>query len=261
MSAPERISADDSGMPLRLMTYNIHKGIGGLDRKYRLERIVEVIDHYRPDVACLQEVDEGVPRSHRDHQVEKLAEQLGYQHTAFQRNVKLRRGAYGNAILSRFPIQECIDIDLTVRPKKRRQAQLARLIAETPHGSANLTVVNLHLGLAGFERTIQLRRLFASGELSKPPSDHVLDQAIIVAGDFNDVWENLGKRLLQPQGFQRAGAGIRTFPAIAPLRALDGIHFRGRPLSYGHSFAGRTNIAKQASDHRPLVADFELKLQ
>ena len=43
----------------RLLTWNIHKGIGGIDRRYRPDRIVEVIRHYEPDVVLLQEVDEG----------------------------------------------------------------------------------------------------------------------------------------------------------------------------------------------------------
>ena len=42
-------------MPLRLMTYNIHKGIGGVDRRYDLQRIIDVIRHYDPDIVFLQE--------------------------------------------------------------------------------------------------------------------------------------------------------------------------------------------------------------
>ncbi len=30
-------------MRFRLMTYNIHKGIGGVDRRYRFERIIETL--------------------------------------------------------------------------------------------------------------------------------------------------------------------------------------------------------------------------
>ena len=61
-------------MHFRLLSYNIHKGIGGVDRRYDLERIVETINYYRPDVALLQEVDDGVPRSRRHAQAELLAE-------------------------------------------------------------------------------------------------------------------------------------------------------------------------------------------
>ena len=47
---------------MRLLTYNIHKGVGS-DRRYRLERIIDVIQEQEPDLICLQEVDRNVQRS------------------------------------------------------------------------------------------------------------------------------------------------------------------------------------------------------
>ena len=44
-------------------SYNIHKGIGGRDRRYRLERILAVIEHEQPDFLCLQEVDRELYRA------------------------------------------------------------------------------------------------------------------------------------------------------------------------------------------------------
>ncbi|MEE9311896.1 MAG: endonuclease/exonuclease/phosphatase family protein, partial [Planctomycetota bacterium] len=69
---------------MRLLTYNIHKGIGGRDRRYRLQRIVDVIRAIEPDIVCLQEVDQGVKRSKFDDQPAILASELGLEHTAFQ---------------------------------------------------------------------------------------------------------------------------------------------------------------------------------
>ena len=40
-------------MKLRVLTWNIHKGIGGVDRRYRPERVIEVIAHYEPDLVLL----------------------------------------------------------------------------------------------------------------------------------------------------------------------------------------------------------------
>src|SRR5436190_853215 len=50
-------------MQFRVVSWNIHKGIGGADRRYRLERIVEVLQALAPDIAMLQEVAEDMPRS------------------------------------------------------------------------------------------------------------------------------------------------------------------------------------------------------
>src|SRR5688500_15744721 len=113
-------------MHFRLLSFNIHKGIGGIDRKYALSRVDDTSNYYEADVVLLQEADEGVPRSNHHRQAELLADAIRLPHVAFQRNVRLRVGHYGNAILSRFPLLEASDIDLTLRPKKRRGALITR---------------------------------------------------------------------------------------------------------------------------------------
>ncbi len=240
-------------MRFRVISYNIHKGIGGIDRHYRLQRIVETIAHYNPDIALLQEVDDGVPRSRHHRQAEMLARQLQFPHFAFQRNVDLKMGHYGNAILSRFPLNPISHIDLTVPLKKRRRALVARCRLRWQGHWRSIIVVNVHLGLAGIERKIQLRRLLDHDLLTH----HHHETPILVAGDFNDLWGNLGKRIMQPAGYTSAGRRVRTFPANIPLRPLDRIFLRGTLAADG-VFAGHTRTAKQASDHLPLVADLEL---
>ena len=239
---------------LRVVTYNIHKGIGGVDRRYRLQRVVDVLADLQPDIALLQEVDDGVPRSHKDRQVDKLADALEMPGRAFQRNVHLKQGHYGNAILSRFPLKSVESIDLTVKPKKRRQALLARCRVDLGSHYRSLLIVNVHLGLSGIERQIQLRRLLGRHPLAQTSSKI----PTLVGGDYNDVYGNLGKRVMFGRGFLSAGKSIRTFPAQLPMRSLDRIFYRG-PLDMHHAFAGHSRLAKQASDHLPLVADFELR--
>ena len=48
-------------MKLRIVTWNIHKGVGGMDRRYELDRIVRLLREVDPDIALLQEVAEGWP--------------------------------------------------------------------------------------------------------------------------------------------------------------------------------------------------------
>jgi endonuclease/exonuclease/phosphatase family metal-dependent hydrolase len=113
-------------MRVRLLTYNIHKGIGGVDRRYRPERIIEAVAQCDPDIVLLQEVADGVPRWRHHRQVHLLGDALGFRYRAFQPNARLRKGHYGNAILSRFPLSDIHDIELTVPLKKRRRALGAR---------------------------------------------------------------------------------------------------------------------------------------
>ena len=240
-------------MRFRLLTYNIHKGIGGIDRRYRPERIAQAIAHCQPDIVLLQEVDDGVPRSHHHRQVDWLGDALSLPHRAYQANVKLRQGHYGNAILSRFPLHDVRDLELTVPLKKRRRALIAHLRLQVDGHVRTLLLFNFHLGLAGYERTIQLHRFLNSDVLK-----HLHHNTpVVAAGDFNDVWGTLGRRLLLPAGFRSAVKRIKTFPAFLPVRPLDRIFFRG-DLELDHSFASRSRIARRASDHLPMVADFLL---
>ena len=61
---------------MRLLSYNIHKGIGGRDRRYSLDRIIGVIAHEKPDLICLQEVDRHVRRTRHHDQPTILAEAM-----------------------------------------------------------------------------------------------------------------------------------------------------------------------------------------
>ncbi len=243
-------------MLLRLVTYNIHKGIGGVDRLYRLHRVIEAIQHCAPDVVLMQEVDDNVPRSHHHRQVDVLGDALDLPHRAYQANVRLKKGHYGNAILSRFPLVDVQNLELTIPLKKRRRALVAHCRVKSDQHTRTLLLFNVHLGLAGFERTIQLRRVLTSEVLTHTRQD----TGVIVAGDYNDVWGSLGRRVLEPAGFKAACFRRRTFPAVLPMRPLDRVYYRG-VLEADHSFASRTEMARQASDHLPLVVDFRIPVQ
>jgi len=240
-------------MQLRVMTWNIHKGIGGVDRRYRPERIMDVIRLYDPDIVFLQEVDEGAPRSSFHAQADYLADAVGMRHRCYGPNVHLRKGRYGNAILSRWPLSAVENIDLTIGPKKPRAALQARCRVAKGRERRTLLLYNLHLGLAGFERAMQLRRFLAS----RPFARLHHRTPIVLGGDLNDLWGSLGPRVLEPAGFRRAGRLLATYPAVFPVRPLDGIFVRG-DLRVRRCFRSRVPLARAASDHLPLVAELEI---
>ena len=88
---------------LRVMTYNIHVGIG-MDKKLDLPRIAGVINAQHPDLVGLQEVDRGVTRTQGIDEIAELAK-LTRMDYAFAFNLRYQGGQYGVAILSRFPIR------------------------------------------------------------------------------------------------------------------------------------------------------------
>lgn len=240
-------------MRLRIATWNIHKGIGGVDRRYRLERIVDVLAALQADILLLQEVAEGMPSCGMVNQLEELSESLDMPHTTFGAEHRFRIGGYGNAILSRFPLTDSARIDLTIGRRKRRGLVQARVHAKLEHGTRSVVVFNLHLGLSGAERAVQLERFLAC----QPFAHLQRDTPLVVGGDFNDVWASLGPRFLEPAGLARAGKLQPTFPAALPFRPLDGLWVRGG-LSVITAHPVRTALAKQASDHLPILAELEL---
>jgi len=242
-------------MRARVVTYNIHKCIGGLDRRYDPERVTETIGHYAPDVVLLQEVAQGSRRFRGERQVERLGEALGLRHRSYFVNVRKRagRGEYGNAVLSRFPISRTENVDVTIPPKKRRSVLHAHLrLRVAPGRTRTLHVFNLHLGLLGIERRMQLRRFLDS----HPFAGLHPRTPVLVGGDFNDVWGTLGQLLL-PAGFRGMPAPIETFPALMPVRALDSLYLRGQARLL-RIFRSRLRVARHASDHLPLIADLEI---
>ena len=199
-------------MRFRFLTYNIHKGIGGIDRRYRPERIIETIAHYDPHIVFLQEVDDGVPRSRRDCQVDLLGDALDMRYRAFQRNVHLRKGHYGNAILSKFPLDDVCSINLTVPLKKRRQALAARCHLKVEGHSHSLLLFNFHLGLADYERITQLRKAtdlpFAVGFGINTPDQAAAIARVADAAVVGSALVELVREGLDADG--RASAGLVT---------------------------------------------------
>ena len=243
-------------MRLRLLTYNVHKCIGGLDRRYAPDRVRDTIAHYEPDIVLLQEVDNDAKRSGRHRQVDMLGEMLGFRHRTWFPNVRVRGGGqYGNAILSRYSYTETRNIDITINWHKKRSALHARYrVRLTPERGQPTTrtmhVFNLHLGLSGGERKQQLKQFLDSEPLRALHKN----TPVVVAGDFNDVWGTLGKKLLGPAGFRGVKRPILTFPAYSPLRPLDSVFVRG-DIELERVQSSRLAVAKSASDHLPLIFD------
>ncbi|HTM43984.1 MAG TPA: endonuclease/exonuclease/phosphatase family protein [Polyangiaceae bacterium] len=240
---------------LRILTWNIHKGIGGVDRRYDPWRIIALLEHYSPDVALLQEVSEGLPQANHHNQAQMLAETLGMGHWAYHPEHQFKVGGYGNLILSKWPLSQVEHVDLTIGGRKKRGLLKARVHFKEDAQSRSLVVYNMHLGLAGSERGEQLKRF-----LQCQPFAHVHHNTpLVVGGDLNDLWGTLGPRFLQPQGLVRLGRLANTFPAAFPLRPLDGLFARG-DVRLQHWQVPRMELAATASDHRPILADLELRV-
>lgn len=242
------------------MTWNIHRAIG-VDRRFRPERVIRIIESHDPDIVLLQEVDDGVPRSREMDLARELAVTLGYPHVAVGHNVTLRKGRYGNATLSRYPILRERNIDLTVGKWKRRGCQHTAIVLGGRAGrSHRLEVFNLHLGLSAHQRQLQVGLLARSRELASMK----VGMACLVGGDFND-WRSLLQPILTRNLRFRSATdrslggekAIATYPSFFPRGPLDRIYYRG-PLRLVSARRCRLRLSRIASDHLPIVADFEM---
>lgn len=236
---------------MRLLSYNIHKGIGGRDRRYRLDRVAAVIEHENPDLILLQEVTRRAPRTSGDDQPHLLAERFTFVETMFQQNVDYQVGGYGNLLLSRWPIVERHQISLRLKTKKPRGAQIA--VVDSPEGAVK--IVNLHLGLSEGERDWQIRHLLAHAAFRQTE-----DLPELLVGDYNDWRNQLTRGPFAEHGFQQVTSPpsrFRSFPAYLPLGSLDKAFCRGGIAVREARVVGGA-AARSASDHLPLVIDFHL---
>ena len=237
---------------MRLLSYNIHKGVGGRDRLYRIERILRVIEDENPDIICLQEVDRNVRRTRHDDQPGRFASAFAAAGVNYQLNVHRRHGGYGNLVLSRWPFHGSHQVSLRLRRRKPRGAQL--VVVATPEGPLHL--VHWHLGLAERERHWQAQYL-----LEHPSFKESADLPTLVVGDFNDWRNSLALGPFARHGLAQLTVPLRrfrSFPAYYPVISLDKAFARGA-IDVRAARLVHTPLTRRASDHLPLVIDFHLK--
>jgi len=233
---------------LRVMTYNIHVGVG-MDKKLDLPRIASVINAQHPDLVGLQEVDRGVTRTQRIDEIAELAK-LTRMDYAFAFNLRYQGGQYGVAILSRFPIMAT---DHRLYQNTREAERRGFVRAEVIVRGCVLNFVTTHL-----DYQYDDGRLFETQQLLNALKD--VKGPLIVVGDFNDVPAGRAYQLMRYQ-FGDAWIESRStddgfsYPTDKPSKRIDYIFFR----STDRVRAKRAWIVDtQASDHVPVVADLEI---
>ncbi len=238
---------------IKIATYNIHR-CKGLDRRVSPSRIVEVLGEMNADIIALQEVISITGGSREHHQARFIAEELGMEFFLGQTR-PLGGGVYGNALLTRFPVREVFNYNLSVRRREPRGCLRADIEI---NDRLVLHVFNVHLGTAFFERRHQARKLVAPDILLS----RELSGARVCLGDFNEWTQGLVTRMLSSH---LRSADIRmhlrrskTYPGVIPFLHLDHIYF-DHSLEMESLALHRSRLSLIASDHLPLVAELRLK--
>ena len=217
--------------PLRITTYNIHKGFSQFNQRMVVHELREQLRGLAPDIVFLQEV-QGLHHLHAERhanwpdrpQHEFLAEDV-WDNAAYGRNVIYDHGHHGNAVLSRFPILQSHNQDVTHLRFEKRGLLHCRI--QVPGLGTPVHCVCVHLSLFGRSRRHQMEALADRIDELVPEG-----APLVIAGDFND-WRNrahdiLAERLGLQEAFGAAeGQPARSFPATLPVFRLDRIYIRG----------------------------------
>lgn len=241
---------------IRIATYNVHGcvGRGGLD----VDRVAAVVASLECDVVALQELDVGRPRSGAVDQAARIAERVG-AHVAFGEACDFGDGGtYGNAILSRWPIDRAHTHALPVsRGLRCEPRSVLAATLETPHGA--LRAWCTHLGVRGYEREAQGHTVLGHVAAALGESD----APMVLLGDLNagvdtPLVRELATHLVDVR--RRTTARTATFPAILPMFSLDHA-FVSAPFVVRDVSVPRTSATVNASDHLPLVVTLDWPLR
>ena len=233
---------------LRVATYNIHR-CRGLDGRTNPARVAEVIRDIDADVVALQEVI-GASQTSPGH-AEELGAMLGMGWVMAPAR-HLRGALFGNVVMSRLPIRQHSQYDLSWRTCEPRCCQ--RVDIEI--GNDTLHLYNVHLGTALLERRHQ------AGRLSAILHDRRVGVPKIVLGDFNEWMRGMATEMLTERlksiDLRAHLRRRRTYPGVFPVLHLDHIYYEGN-VEVVKLELPRTRRSLMASDHLPLIA--ELRVQ
>lgn len=245
-------------VPLRVATYNIHAGAGE-DNVFDLDRTAATIRALHADVIGLQEVDvHWGARSAFTDEARELAARL-HMRFFFAPIYDLPgdtadgpRRQYGVAVLSRFPLRDAQNHEIT-----RLSTQTPDPVPAPAPGFAEVSVrvrgtrVHVYSTHLDYRTDPSVRRAQVDDMLAVLAED---SGPKVLLGDFNA--EPDAPELTKLWGPLRdaAPSGGNTYPAIDPVKRIDLV-----TVSPDVAVAGTRTWETAASDHRPVVADLLLR--
>jgi endonuclease/exonuclease/phosphatase family metal-dependent hydrolase len=240
----------------RIVTYNVHRCVGN-DRRLDVARIAEVLAELRPDIVALQELDVGRARTGGVDQAHEIAKRLDMA-CHFHAALTVEEERYGDAILTVYPERL---IQAAPLPGYGRLPQLeprGAIWVEVEIDGKPVQIINTHLGLVPREQQIQARYLAGPAWLEHPRCKG----PAILLGDFNAtgasvVYRTLTSKMQAARTLSKRRTANMTFPSQLPVLRIDHL-FVSRGIEVREVFAPLEPMTRLASDHLPLVMDFEV---
>jgi len=257
---PRRVAAARNPPLVRILTVNTHKGFTPLNRRFILPELRHAVRATAADVVFLQEVLGSHARHARRFidwpevpQYEFLADEM-WPEFAYGRNAVYPSGHHGNALLSKYPIVQYENLDVSLSDTEKRG--LLHCILKLPGRDQDLHVVCVHFGLSETHRREQTQLLCERLRGSVPDA-----APLVVAGDFNDWRLQVHRTLLRESSLREAFAELRggvpkTFPARWPVLRLDRVYLRNAVPRRADVLS--TRPWSHLSDHAPLAVEVAL---
>ena len=240
----------------RIVTYNVHRCVGN-DRRLDVARVAAVLAAINPDIVALQELDVGRRRTGHADQAHEIARRLEMTHH-FHAAMQVEEEQYGDAILTRYPERLVKVGALPGHPRMPRLEPRGALWIEVEIDGRPVQIINTHLGLVPREQQIQATHLAGPAWLGHADCAW----PAILLGDFNAtassiVYRTLTSRLEPARRLARRKQPTSTFPSPLPVLRIDHL-FVSPGIEVQDVSAPFDPLTRVASDHLPLVMDFEL---
>jgi endonuclease/exonuclease/phosphatase family metal-dependent hydrolase len=240
----------------RIVTYNVHRCVGN-DRRLDVARIAAVLAQLRPDIVALQELDVGRARTGHVDQAHEIARRLEMTHH-FHAALKVEEERYGDAILTSYPERLVKTGPLPGHPRIAGLEPRGALWVEVEIDGRPVQIINTHLGLVPREQQVQAAYLAGPAWLENAKAKWPM----ILLGDFNAtgtsvVYRTLTSRLQSARRLARRKQPSSTFPSPLPVLRIDHV-FVSPDVKVLDVFAPSDPLSRVASDHLPLVMDFEV---
>jgi endonuclease/exonuclease/phosphatase family metal-dependent hydrolase len=272
-SAGARAPRANEPTTLTLACFNIAHARGTNDsnwsdadeRDMRLVDISRLLRDHQVDIAVLNEVDFDSTWSGNENQARILAQIPGYSYLLEQRNVDVSlpffRLRFGNAVLSRFPLEDAHGIAYPPRSRWEHllggSKQGARVDVVLSQNS-RIRLMPIHLDhrddatrVASAEEILKCAResslpFFCLGDFNATRSDFAAAKAGRVGGAAMDLLLKSGLFRTSPES--EPARDQFTFPSFAPDRTIDWIMI---PTQW--EIVSQEVVATHLSDHRAVV--------
>jgi endonuclease/exonuclease/phosphatase family metal-dependent hydrolase len=212
------------GLPYDVLTLNVHRWVAGGSATANHRGVRDLLAEHDPDVVGLQETEAARYTTGSANPVRWLATELDYH---YDYGAPTRRGGYGVAVLSKYPILQTSVVSLPVTGSPPQWALVATL--DAPDGPLQTVVAHFQTNAPENDEqeaaaTAVLGELFADD----------YDRAIVL-GDFNvepdgnPAYDRLRRDLADAwtaAGNPRLAAG-GTYPAGTPRRRIDYVWLEG----------------------------------